>query len=92
MTEQKSGGFNWKYLIPLYGVYLIHKSGGPQKAKWYFANIAITLVLFAILGGGENDATNAGNPSAPNTKVASESKKTDITAGRFCRDNYNNLS
>ena len=43
-------GFNWKYLIPGYGIYLINKSEMQGKGKFIALNIFIILIILGFIG------------------------------------------
>ena len=58
MSEEKKG-FNWKYLIPVYGFYLIIKSDDEKKGKSFAFNIIITLILIGMLSGQDNKNATA---------------------------------
>lgn len=63
--------FNWKYLIPGYGIYLITKSGKVGKDKFIGLNIFITIVLLAIIGSS-GEESKAVNPSTDNKEVVEQ--------------------
>lgn len=44
--------FDWKYLIPFYGIYALYNAAGSKKGIYYGLNIFITLILFG--GGGDS--------------------------------------
>jgi len=55
-------GFNWKYLIPVYGLFIISKSGTESKNKMIMFNIIVSLVIMGIIGSaGEDSKTVTGN-------------------------------
>jgi len=89
MSEQVKKGFNWKYLIPFYGFYLIYKSDDVKKGMSYFLNVVVTLIIIGIIGGDENktssSATNAQN------QTATAEVKVEATTGKFSKENYNKI-
>ncbi len=89
MSEQVKKGFNWKYLIPFYGFYLIYKSDDVKKGMSYFLNVVVTLIIIGIIGGDENktssSATNAQN------QTATAEVKIEATTGKFSKENYNKI-
>ncbi|HPS57629.1 MAG TPA: DUF4352 domain-containing protein [Spirochaetota bacterium] len=52
-------GFNWKYLIPGYGIYLINKSEMQGKGKFIALNVIIILIVLGIIGSGPENTTTA---------------------------------
>ena len=54
-------GFNWKYLIPGYGIYLINKSETPGKGKFIALNVFIILILLGVISSGGEESTSASN-------------------------------
>lgn len=54
-------GFNWKYLIPGYGIYLINKSEMQGKGKFIALNVFIILILLGIISGRGEESTSASN-------------------------------
>ena len=64
--------FNWKYLIPGYGCYEVHKSEGSGKAKFYLLNIMITFFVLGFLAGPENDTSSANAVSESKPAVEEE--------------------
>lgn len=70
-------GFNWKYLIPGYGIYLINKSETPGKGKFIALNIFIILVLLGFIGSGgeETSSASSGNGSAQVADQTSEKQQ-----------------
>lgn len=89
ISEQVKKGFNWKYLIPFYGFYLIYKSDDVKKGMSYFLNVVVTLIIIGIIGGDENktssSATNAQN------QTATAEVKVEATTGKFSKENYNKI-
>ncbi len=71
MTDQETKGFNWKYLIPFYGFYLIYKSTDVKKGLSYFLNIIVTIILIGIIANiGENESSSTSGNS--DDKITSE--------------------
>jgi len=64
--------FNWKYLIPGYGIYLINKSDKPGKEKFIIMNIITTLILLGIIGSSGEDSNYT--VTAGNSKQTMEQK------------------
>jgi len=61
-------GFNWKYLIPVYGLFIISKSGTVSKNKMILLNIIVSLVIMGIIGSsGEDNKSVAGNSEKKQT-------------------------
>ena len=70
-------GFNWKYLIPGYGIYLINKSETPGKGKFIALNVCIILILLGIIssGGEESTTASSGNDSSKVAEQAAEKQQ-----------------
>ncbi len=62
--------FSWKYLIPIYGFYLIFKNDNAKKTISYILNIIVTIIVIAILSGG--DETNKSDYSIAITQDGGE--------------------
>ena len=87
MSEQVKKGFNWKYLIPVYGFYLIIKSEDSAKAFSFFINIIVTLIVIAIISGDEKSSSiNSQQQSKSSTEV-----KTESTIGKLSKENYSKI-
>jgi len=67
-------GFNWKYLIPGYGCYVIKKSETTGKGKFYALNVFMTLVLLGIIGGDSDDGKTVSGSSGTETEVSEKVK------------------
>jgi len=84
-------GFNWKYLIPGYGIYLINKSETPGKGKFIALNIFIILVILGFIGSGgeETSSASSGNESAQVADQSAEKQQAawkvgdSIKTGKF---------
>lgn len=70
-------GFNWKYLIPGYGIYLINKSEMQGKGKFIALNIFIILIILGFIGSEGEETSNAssGNESVKVVEQASEKQQ-----------------
>ncbi len=74
-------GFNWKYLIPIYGLFVISKSESTSKNKLIVLNIFFSIIVFAIIGSaGEDSKTVPGdsNSQVADQKVSEEKPKWKI--------------
>jgi hypothetical protein len=59
MTNES--GFNWKYLIPVYGLFIIGKSQSTSKNKLILLNLFVSFIIVGIIGGaGDDSSTTAG--------------------------------
>lgn len=70
--------FNWKYLIPGYGIYLITKSEKTGKSKFIVLNVLIIIFLLGIIGSSEEDTKSVNPATTGNQKTeqkADEEKK-----------------
>lgn len=52
-------GFSWKYFIPVYGLFIISKSGSTGKNKLILLNIFISFVIIGIIAGAGEDKKTA---------------------------------
>lgn len=70
----KESSFNWQYLIPGYGCYVINKSEITGKGKFYALNIFITLVVLGIIGGGGEESKTVTANTENKTEVVEKAK------------------
>ncbi len=68
-------GFNWKYLIPVYGLFVISKSGSMSKNKLILLNLFFSFVVVAIIGGAGEDSKTAGVPENKQTSEQTTEQK-----------------
>jgi len=73
--------FDWKYLIPIYGVYLVYKSTSAKKGIWWAVSIITTLVGLNIIFGSPNKSSKSNSPpvSGSEAKTESEVAKIDLS-------------
>lgn len=76
-------GFNWKYLIPGYGIYLINKSETPGKGKFIALNVFIILILLGVISSGGEESTSASseNKNVTATERSAEQQQAAWKAG-----------
>ncbi len=81
--------FSWKYLIPIYGFYLIFKTDNAKKGLSYFLNILITIIVLAMFGGSESTNDNTGTQETKN--ISKTEQKNKIIEGEFSKKNYKKI-
>jgi len=75
-------GFNWKYLIPVYGLFIISKSDSKSKNKLIWLNIFASVVIVAFIGGaGEDSKTVSGDTGIKQSSEQVAEKKTGWKIG-----------
>jgi len=68
--------FNWKYLIPVYGLFFISKSASTGKNKMILLNIITSIIIIGIIAeAGEDDSTISGGSDNKQTTEQKASEK-----------------
>ena len=87
ISNQVKTGFNWKHLIPIYGIFLIIKSESPSKGFSFLVNIIVTLIVIAIIAGDEKSSSiSSQHQSKSVTEV-----KVESTTGKLSKQNYSKI-
>lgn len=79
MSEKFIKEYNWKYIIPFYGIYLIYKSDSG-KALLYTLNILITFLLLIVITRRIDYSTVLNNTSKFMVNAIQEEKSSESTS------------
>ena len=79
----KEADFNWKYLIPGYGIFLIKKSDIKEKTPYIVINVILIFVLLGIIGstGEDNSIANTDAKRKAVTEQSSTENKKQLKIG-----------